>query len=162
MDLRAHNTMASAASPIMHGKMLSKNRNHMKSLPGGCIFDGEIVALDDQGRPRFNWLMFRRRAPVYVAFDVLFSEGKDLRGNAAPVAQGHPQAPAPRPGRSRRDGWRRRRGSRLFDKVCELDLEGIVAKRMPDPYARPTRSGSRCSTGRIRRRWGGAELFDRR
>jgi hypothetical protein len=32
--------------------MLSKNRNHMKrfdallsSLPGGCIFDGEIVAL---------------------------------------------------------------------------------------------------------------------
>ena len=66
--------------------MLSKNRNHMKrfdallgGLPTGCIFDGEIVALDEAGRPRFKWLMFRRRAPVYVAFDVLYADGQDLR-----------------------------------------------------------------------------------
>ena len=30
-------------------------------------------------------------------------------------------------------------GSRLYHKVCELDLEGIVAKRMADPYALGTR-----------------------
>jgi ATP-dependent DNA ligase len=30
-------------------------------------------------------------------------------------------------------------GSRLFQAVCKLDLEGIVAKRMSDPYAPGTR-----------------------
>jgi bifunctional non-homologous end joining protein LigD len=60
-----------------NGRMLSKNRNNMKrfdavlgDLPAGCVFDGEIVVLDDLGRPRFNAPMFRRRQPVYVAFDV--------------------------------------------------------------------------------------------
>jgi bifunctional non-homologous end joining protein LigD len=125
----------------VHGRMLSKNRNHLKlydallsCLPSGCIFDGEIVALDEAGRPRFNWLMFRRRAPVYVAFDVLFAEGKDLREM---------------PLRWRKSVLKRllcgRRdlvvmdgitgeGSQLFQLVCEQDLEGIVAKRLADPY----------------------------
>jgi ATP-dependent DNA ligase len=30
-------------------------------------------------------------------------------------------------------------GSLLFQKVCELDLEGIVAKRMSDPYGPDTK-----------------------
>src|SRR5205814_1569649 len=45
----------------------------------GYVFDGEIVALDEDGRPRFNDLLFRRREPVYVAFDVLFVDGRDMR-----------------------------------------------------------------------------------
>jgi len=43
------------------------------------VFDGEIVALDEDGRPRFNDLLFARREPVYVAFDVLFVHGEDVR-----------------------------------------------------------------------------------
>jgi ATP-dependent DNA ligase len=85
----------------INGKMLSKNRNHLRrfdallsSLPGGCIFDGEIVVLDEAGRPRFNALMFRRRQPTYVAFDVLYTNGRDLRsmpfgqniGSEAPIS----------------------------------------------------------------------------
>jgi len=31
------------------------------------------------------------------------------------------------------------KGTRLYQAVCELDLEGIVAKRMSDPYAKGTR-----------------------
>src|SRR5262245_42753996 len=53
------------------GRMLSKNGNRMKRyeqllevLPAGYVFDGEIVALDEGGRPVFNDLMFGRRAPV--------------------------------------------------------------------------------------------------
>jgi hypothetical protein len=41
--------------------------------------DGELVALDDDGRPVFNDLMFGRREPVFVPFDVLFVDGKDVR-----------------------------------------------------------------------------------
>jgi hypothetical protein len=70
----------------VNGRMLSKNRNDVKrfdallpGLPGGCILDGEIVVLDDAGQSRFNALMFRCRAPLYVVFDVLCADGEDLR-----------------------------------------------------------------------------------
>jgi bifunctional non-homologous end joining protein LigD len=61
----------------VRGRMLSENCNHMKrynallaGLPGGCVFNGEIVVLDRAGRPQFNALMFRRRQPVYVALQL--------------------------------------------------------------------------------------------
>jgi ATP-dependent DNA ligase len=37
------------------------------------------VALDRDGRPIFNDLLFGRRQPVYVAFDVLVVDGEDVR-----------------------------------------------------------------------------------
>src|ERR1700737_3433158 len=50
------------------GKMLSKNGNPMSrfnalldAFPTGYIFDGEVCALDEDGRPVFNDLLFRRR-----------------------------------------------------------------------------------------------------
>jgi ATP-dependent DNA ligase len=48
----------------------------LSSLPSGCIFDGELVVLD---LGRSSSMPFRRRAPVYVAFDVLYADGEDLR-----------------------------------------------------------------------------------
>jgi hypothetical protein len=46
-------------------RMLSKNGNRLKrfeelldTLPAGYVFDGEIVALDDGGRPVFNDLLY--------------------------------------------------------------------------------------------------------
>ena len=48
-------------------------------LPKGHVFDGELVVLDDAGRPLFNELLFGRRRPTYVAFDLLIADGMDLR-----------------------------------------------------------------------------------
>jgi ATP-dependent DNA ligase len=48
-------------------------------LPKGHVFGGELVVLDDAGRPLFKELLFGRRRPTYVAFDLLMSEGIDLR-----------------------------------------------------------------------------------
>jgi len=48
-------------------------------LPKGHIFDGELVVLDDAGRPLFNELLFGRRRPTFVAFDLLMAGGMDLR-----------------------------------------------------------------------------------
>src|SRR6266699_1468005 len=50
----------------------------LDTLPNGYIFDGEIVALDDDGRPMFNDLMFGRREPVFVPFDVLVADGENV------------------------------------------------------------------------------------
>ncbi len=68
------------------GRMLSKNGNRLKryealldALPAGYVFDGEIVALDDAGRPVFNALLFGRQLPVYVPFDLMVADGEDVR-----------------------------------------------------------------------------------
>src|SRR5512133_3352710 len=44
-----------------------------------AILDGELVCLDADGRPVFNDLLYRRREPVFVAFDALWLDGEDLR-----------------------------------------------------------------------------------
>ena len=44
-----------------------------------AVLDGEIACVDDTGRPIFRDLLFRRRQCVFIAFDLLFLDGKDLR-----------------------------------------------------------------------------------
>src|SRR5207237_109514 len=49
-----------------------------------AIFDGEIVALDEHGKPSFQVLQNRASEPkpflLYYAFDLLYRDGYDLRG----------------------------------------------------------------------------------
>jgi ATP-dependent DNA ligase len=87
------------------------------------------------GRSIFNDLLFRRRQCLFFAFDLLHLNGEDLRG--LPVVE--------RKARLRRLLRRKRSrilyvdhiekdGLRLFEAVCDLDLEGIVAKRKDSLY----------------------------
>jgi ATP-dependent DNA ligase len=46
---------------------------------GDVILDGEIIAADETGRPQFYDLLRGMRAPAYVAFDVIWLNGADLR-----------------------------------------------------------------------------------
>jgi hypothetical protein len=39
----------------------------------------EIACIDEAGRPIFRDLLFRRRQCVFIAFDLLFLNGEDLR-----------------------------------------------------------------------------------
>ncbi|HKW17572.1 MAG TPA: hypothetical protein VJO35_08705 [Terriglobales bacterium] len=53
----------------------------LRDLKKKLVFDGEIVALDEQGRARFQELQNRRstRFPIiYYVFDLLYENGKDL------------------------------------------------------------------------------------
>jgi bifunctional non-homologous end joining protein LigD len=107
-----------------------------------AVLDGEIACVDDSGRSVFNDLLFRRRECVFFAFDLLFLNGEDLRG--LPLIE--------RKARLKKLLRRKRsrvlyvdhieaRGRKFFEKVCELDLEGIVAKRKQSQY-RPTEKPS--------------------
>jgi bifunctional non-homologous end joining protein LigD len=108
-----------------------------ESLEGhAAVLDGELVCLDEKGRPQFYTLLYRRAAPCFFAFDLLWLDGEDVR-------------PRPLLERKRRlagllrdaDGGVcaldhvRGRGRDLFTEVCRLDLEGIVAKDARAPYA---------------------------
>src|SRR5262245_51665602 len=44
-----------------------------------AVLDGEIACIDEAGRPVFRDLLFRRRQCVFIAFDLLYLNGKDLR-----------------------------------------------------------------------------------
>jgi bifunctional non-homologous end joining protein LigD len=134
-----------AAADTVHGRLISRNGNWMPRfdgmldlLPKDCVFDGELVVLDDAGRPLFNELLFARRRPTYVAFDLLFADGIDLR----PWPLEQRKARLARIGEGA-EGWIALtngvigEGRALYRAVVEADLEGIVAKRLTDPY-RPT------------------------
>jgi bifunctional non-homologous end joining protein LigD len=99
-----------------------------------AVIDGEIACVDDSGRSIFNDLLFRRRECLFFAFDLLHLNGQDLRG--LPLIERKVQL---------KRILRRKRyilyvdhiethGKRLFEKVCDIDLEGIVAKRKTSVY----------------------------
>lgn len=68
-----------------NGKTLNKKFPYivdaLKELPMDTIIDGELVALDDSGRPEFNHLQNHTGAAShirYFVFDVLVLNGRDL------------------------------------------------------------------------------------
>src|ERR1700747_2269546 len=53
----------------------------LTSLPHGTVIDGELVAIDNDGRPDFNLLQNYRSSEdhlAYFAFDILVHKGKSL------------------------------------------------------------------------------------
>ena len=73
-------------------RLISRNGNRFSSFSELCaglefslkaknaILDGEIVCVDENGSSQFNNLLFRRGTPRFCAFDLLWLNGKDLRG----------------------------------------------------------------------------------
>ena len=72
-------------------RLVSRKGNVYKSFPGLCtaiaatitrrdaLVDGEIAHLDSAGKPQFLPLLHRRPPLSFVAFDLLWLDGKDLR-----------------------------------------------------------------------------------
>ena len=104
---------------------------------GTLVLDGEIVCLDRKGRPQFNDLLFHRGKPYFFAFDLLYAEGKDWRRDSlverkAALRQIIHRLPTD--SRLRFADHVEHSGVKLFERVCKLDLEGIVAKHKFGPY----------------------------
>lgn len=119
----------------------------LAGLPDETVIDGEVVALDESGRPSFNILQNYRsaEAPVfYYVFDVLVLTGKNVMGE---------------PLDARRELLRRKifpklsepirsspelsaNLSTLIESVRAQGLEGLVAKRRDSRYEPGQRSGA--------------------
>jgi bifunctional non-homologous end joining protein LigD len=128
-------------------RLISRNGNEFRSFPAlnlrmlqeleakSAILDGEIVCIHDQGKPQFTELLFRRGAPRFVAFDLLWYNGQEMR--YAPLTERKHRPRSILPKRSEYIIYCdhvERDGESLFQLACEQDLEGIVAKRKSDPY----------------------------
>jgi bifunctional non-homologous end joining protein LigD len=137
----------------IHGagaRLVSRNRNrfkHMDALAAilakrlrvsDAILDGELISADQSGRPIFMDLLSRRAPASFIAFDLLWLNGEDLR--ELPLTERKKRLTRLLRRRSNHliaeamsvEG----RGKALMAAVEEHDLEGIVAKRKGDPYRR--------------------------
>jgi bifunctional non-homologous end joining protein LigD len=109
------------------------------------LLDGEIVALD-RGRTSFERLQQRigihdaeraRRSPVavyYYLFDVLESDGQDLRGLPLLERKARLRRAAEFRGPLRLTPYMRGEGEKAFRLACERGWEGVIAKRADSPY----------------------------
>ncbi len=101
---------------------------------GRAILDGELVVLDDDGRPRFELIQRHERQAAYYIFDVLSIEGQDTielpyedrRRLLTDLVE---------PG----DNWmvpahRVGDGAELVDATIVQGLEGVMAKRLGTVY----------------------------
>jgi bifunctional non-homologous end joining protein LigD len=120
-----------------------------------AILDGEVVALDPEGRPRFQLIQSRMgltspaaikaratQTPVdYVIFDLLHLDGHCVRDlpyvSRRELLEGLGlEGPRWRTPRYRQGG-----GASLLEAARRQGLEGIVAKRCDSPYRAGRRSG---------------------
>jgi bifunctional non-homologous end joining protein LigD len=113
-----------------------------------AVLDGEVVALDEQGRPSFQLLQNAGSAAdppalCYYVFDLLQLEGRDLRKLPAierKEALGKLLAGQPPGGLLRFSASLEGEPARLVAGVRQLGLEGLMAKRRDSTYETGRRS----------------------
>ena len=140
--------------------LLSRNKNELagrfpeiveaiKNLPvRECVIDGEVVALDEEGRSSFQLLQARemegRESPVYFyAFDLLQLDGKSLTSLPLEARKSILEqlcADAREP--IRYSGNIGRDANALLDEVKRRGLEGIIGKQRNSIYEQGRRSGA--------------------
>lgn len=116
------------------------------ALPDQTLLDGEVVAMDDQGRPAFNLLQKHRSqasAVRYYPFDLLVYRGRSLLDLAlAERRRLLEEIVAPLGETIRRSESFEAAPEELVRGARELGLEGIVAKRRDSLYEPGKRSGA--------------------
>ena len=146
MKKRGVVTLFSRRGNNMNGPFPSIARA-LSFLPDDTIVDGELVVLDEDGRPSFNSLQhsrFTADALYFYAFDLVAYQGRDLR--KLPLLER----------RSLLEGYALKRMrdpvrlSSIFDATASelvgaakrAGLEGVIAKRAESRYESGERSGA--------------------
>jgi bifunctional non-homologous end joining protein LigD len=121
------------------GWNMTERVGFLAELPVSAVLDGELVALDAEGKPDFPLIcdcLLHRRASAwltFMAFDVLSVDRRDV--TALPYRERRRileemELDGPR--------WRTPEafddGAALWEAICEHELEGVVAKRRSGPY----------------------------
>jgi bifunctional non-homologous end joining protein LigD len=142
------------------GRLITRNGNDytaafpelaraVSALPyDDVVMDGELVILDEQGRPSFQRLQNRARlsrpldirhaavanpATLYL-FDLMALEGYDLRSLPLVKRKQLLKQLLPEVGPLRYSEHFEKEGEALYDQAVGMGLEGIVAKKADAPY----------------------------
>jgi bifunctional non-homologous end joining protein LigD len=102
-----------------------------------AILDGEVVALDAEGRPSFQLLQNRGREPVpiqYMAFDLLYADGRLLLRVPLEDRKRLLQNVVRQTATFRVSEHIVGAGKSFFEAARKNQLEGIIAKLRDSPY----------------------------
>jgi len=118
----------------------------LSDLPENTVVDGEIVALDDTGRPNFNLLQHTRSEAsriCYFVFDLLIYKNRDL--TRLPFIERRQIMSSVLKFRSSRIRLAQHfetSAEEMVRAVRQQRLEGVIAKRKDSRYEAGKRSGS--------------------
>jgi bifunctional non-homologous end joining protein LigD len=116
----------------------------LESIPGSAVLDGELVALDEKGRSYFQLLQNHLRAGSgeisYFVFDLLYLNGKDLRGLPLTSRKQMLRDLLPELPDIRFSDHLTEYGKDFFALAQKNNLEGIVAKKADSVYQTSRRS----------------------
>jgi DNA ligase D-like protein (predicted ligase) len=119
----------------------------LRRMPDETVIDGEVVALDNEGRPSFNFLQTYAStdtALIYYVFDVLILAGRDVMGEPLDTRRAllekHVLAKLEEPIRYSIE--LRASLSDLIQAVKMQGLEGLIAKNRTRRYEPGQRSGA--------------------
>jgi bifunctional non-homologous end joining protein LigD len=99
-----------------------------------CVLDGEVCALDDQGRSSFSAMQQGTGPLVYYVFDVLELEGEQLLERPLSERRETLEGLLDRRNRTVRLSETFDDGSALMKAAREQGLEGVIAKRLDSRY----------------------------
>ncbi|MBV8376050.1 MAG: non-homologous end-joining DNA ligase [Verrucomicrobia bacterium] len=108
------------------------------------ILDGEIIAVDENGIPRFQLLQRFQKQPtaptLYFVFDVLWTNGVDITGKTLMERRAVLESIVKPAAGIQLGNYVEGEGKSLFDLTKAKDMEGIVAKRKDSIYRPGKRS----------------------
>jgi bifunctional non-homologous end joining protein LigD len=146
-----------AIAEVENGQVRLYSRNHLSfaerfapvcrslaRIKHDAVLDGEVVALDADGKSRFQLLQNYQRAGegtlAYYLFDLLYLDGQDLR--TLPLRRRKELLTSLLRGTSnlRVSEHVEEHGIDIFKAAMQQHLEGIVAKNAASPYLEGVRS----------------------
>jgi bifunctional non-homologous end joining protein LigD len=146
---RGHDVLLLTRNGLDYTAVFPEVARALKALPhDACILDGEVVAMDEQGKPSFARLQRRGRLTnsleigqaavelpaTFFAFDLVAFEDFDLRDIPLVERRRLLLEIVPRLGAVRGLDFIAREGELMFREVMKLGLEGIIAKRADSTY----------------------------
>jgi bifunctional non-homologous end joining protein LigD len=137
-------------------RLLTRNGNDMtarfpelaglgKSVNTDALLDGEIVALDERGRPSFQLLQQQHQQPatvVYILFDVLHLGSEALLGQPYTERRARLEALKLDGEHWRTPPYSRGGGPKMQEESRRFGLEGVIAKRLNSVYEPGKRTGA--------------------
>lgn len=116
----------------------------LKKLPFHAVFDGEVVALDEQGRGSFqrlqNYLNHQQERLAYYIFDILYLNQYDLRRLPLSKRKDILKRILPQNALLRLSDYIHDQGKSFFNAAKKAGLEGVIAKRLDSVYLSAKRS----------------------
>lgn len=119
--------------------------NALKHLPDDTVIDGELIALDDNGRPSFTLMQNFKSASErirYYVFDILILKSRDLTREPLSERRKLLRSEIELNPRLVLVDYVEGKSDQVMAAVVKNKLEGIVGKRADSVYEAGERSGS--------------------